>query len=62
LKEIKKTIQNQKMKIEAINKAQIEEILEMKNLGKQRGTIEASFTNKTTIEERISRAGEMLSG
>jgi hypothetical protein len=50
------------MKIEAINKAQIEEILEMKNLGKQRGTIEASFTNKTTIEERISRAGEMLSG
>lgn len=38
------------VEVEAIKKIQIEEILEMKNLGKRTGTTEACFTNKICWE------------
>jgi uncharacterized protein YeaO (DUF488 family) len=45
VKELVKTIQNLKMEIETINKSQRETTLEMKNLGKRSGVIDASITN-----------------
>ena len=42
------------MKIEAMKNTQTEETLEMENLGKRTGTTDASITNRTQMEERIS--------
>ena len=45
-------IQNLKMKIETIKKSQRETILELENLGKRSGVIDASITNRIQeIEE-----------
>jgi hypothetical protein len=45
------------MEIETIKKTQRETILEMKNLGKRSGVIDASLTNRIQeMEERISGA------
>jgi predicted nucleic acid-binding Zn-ribbon protein len=53
--ELNKTIPDLKMEIETIKKPQRETTLEIKNLGKTSGVIDASITNKILeIEERIS--------
>ena len=49
------------MEIEAIKKSQRETILEVENLGKTSGVIDASTTNKIQeIEERISGAEDTI--
>jgi predicted nucleic acid-binding Zn-ribbon protein len=54
VKEWNKTIQNLKMEIETIKKSQGETSLEIENLGKRSGVIDASITNRIQeIEERI---------
>jgi hypothetical protein len=56
-----KIIQDLKMEIEAIKKSQRETILEVENLGKTSGVIDASTTNKIQeIEERISGAEDTI--
>ena len=55
VKELNKTIQNLKMETETITKSQRETTLEIENLGKRSGVIDASITNRIQkIEERIS--------
>jgi SMC interacting uncharacterized protein involved in chromosome segregation len=55
VKELNKTIQDLKMKIETIKKSQRETTLEIENLGKRLRVIDASITNRIQeIEERIS--------
>jgi hypothetical protein len=50
-----KTIQSQKVEIEAIQKTQTEAVLELENLGKRKGSTDISITNRIPrIEERIS--------
>ena len=56
VKELKKTIQDLKMEVETIKKSQTETTLEIENLGKKSGAINASITNrKQEIEEKILR-------
>ena len=56
-----KTIQDLKMKVETIKKSQSETTLELKNLGKRSGVIDASITNRIQdIEGRISGAKDTL--
>jgi hypothetical protein len=43
---VNKTAQDTRMEIEAIKKSQTKGILEIKNLGTQTRTTEASFTNR----------------
>jgi hypothetical protein len=43
---LNKTIQNLKIEIETIKKSQRETILEIENLGKRSGVIDASITNR----------------
>jgi chromosome segregation ATPase len=60
-KEMNKTIQDLKMKIEKIKKAQRETTLELENLGKRSGVIDASITTRIQeIEERISGAEDTI--
>jgi len=60
-KELNKTIQQLKVEIETIKKAQREITLEIENLGKRSGVIDASITNKIQeIEERISGAKDSI--
>jgi chromosome segregation ATPase len=55
VKEMNKTIQDLKMDIETIKTSQKETTLELENLGKRAGVIDASITNRIQeIEERIS--------
>jgi hypothetical protein len=55
MKELKKTIQDLKIKVETIKKTQREITLEVENLGKRSGAIDASITNRVQeMEERIS--------
>ena len=61
MKEINKTIQDLKMEVEAIKKSQRETTLEIENLGKRSGVIDASTTNTLQeIEERISGAEDTI--
>jgi chromosome segregation ATPase len=61
VKEINKTIQDLKMEVEAIKKSQRETTLEIENLGKRSGVIDASTTNTLQeIEERISGAEDTI--
>lgn len=62
LKETHKTVQDLKAEIEAIKKAQIEGILEMKILGQQRYTTEAKFTHIIETEERILDIEDKIEG
>jgi uncharacterized coiled-coil protein SlyX len=56
-----KTIQDLKMEIETIKKSQRETTLELENLGKRSGVIDASITNRMQeIEERISGAEDTI--
>jgi predicted nucleic acid-binding Zn-ribbon protein len=57
MKELNKTIQDLKMETKSIKKSQRETTLEIENLGKISGVIDASITNRIQeIEERISGA------
>ena len=57
MKELNKTIQDLKIEVETIKKTQRETTLEIENLGKKSGAIDASITNRIQeIEERISGA------
>ena len=50
-----KVIQDLKVEVETIKKAQMEANLEMENLGKRSGITDVSITNRTQeIEERIA--------
>ena len=61
VKEMNKTIQDLKMEIETIKKSQRETTLEIENLGKRSGVIDASITNRIQeIEERISGAEDTI--
>jgi hypothetical protein len=62
VKELDKTIQDLKMKIEiTIKKSQRETALEIENLGKRSGVIDASITKGIQeIEERISGAEDTI--
>jgi septation ring formation regulator EzrA len=56
-----KTFQDLKMEIETIKKAQRETTLELENLGKRSGVIDASITNRIQeIEERESQVQKIL--
>jgi prefoldin subunit 5 len=46
VKELNRTIQDLKMEIETIKKSQRETTLELENLGKRSGTIDANITNR----------------
>jgi hypothetical protein len=49
------------MEIETVKKSQMETTLEMENLGKISGVIDASITNRIqVIEERISGAEDTI--
>lgn len=54
MKEINKIVQELKMEIKAINKTQMEGILEMENLGKRTGIPDAGIT------KRIQKMGERI--
>ena len=61
MKETNKTIQEMKMEIDTIKKAQTKGILEIKKLGIWTGTAEANFTNRIQkMEERISGIEKIL--
>jgi hypothetical protein len=62
VKELNKTIQDLKMEVETIKKSQRETTLEIENLGKKLGDIDASsITNRIQeIEERISGAKDSI--
>ena len=62
MKELDKTIQDLKMKIEiTIKKSQRETALEIENLGKRSGVIDASITKRIQeIEKRISGAEDTI--
>ena len=56
-----KTTQHLKMEIESIKKSQKETTLEIENLKKRSGVIDASITNRILeIEERISSAEDAI--
>jgi hypothetical protein len=56
-----KTFQDLKMEIETIKKSQRELTLELENLGKRSGIIDASITNRIKeIEDRISGAEDTI--
>jgi predicted nucleic acid-binding Zn-ribbon protein len=61
VRELNKTIQDLKMKVETIKKSQSEKTLEIENLGKKSGAIDASITNRIQeMEERISGAEDSI--
>jgi uncharacterized coiled-coil protein SlyX len=61
VKELNKTIQDLKMEVETIKKSQGETSLEIENLGKGSGAIDASITNRIKkIEERMSGAEDTI--
>jgi prefoldin subunit 5 len=60
VKELNKTIQDLKMEIETIKKSQRETTLEIENLGKRSGVIDASITNRIQEIERISGAEDTI--
>jgi hypothetical protein len=61
VKELNKTTQDLKMETETIKKSQRETALELENLGKKSGLIDASITNRIQeIEERISGEGDTI--
>ena len=60
MKELSKTIQNLNTEVETIKKSQREKTLEIENLGKKSGVIDASIKNRIQeIEERISDAEDI---
>ena len=57
MKELNKTFQDLKMEIETIKKSQRKTTLEIENLGKKSGVIDASITNRT--QEREERESQV---
>jgi prefoldin subunit 5 len=57
VKELNKTFQDLKMEIETIKKSQRKTTLEIENLGKKSGVIDASITNRT--QEREERESQV---
>ena len=61
VKDVNKTIQDLKMEVEIIKKSQWETTLQLENLGKRSGVIDASITNRIQeIEERLSGAEDTI--
>jgi predicted nucleic acid-binding Zn-ribbon protein len=61
VKGLNKTVQDLNMEIETIKNSQRETTLELENLGKRSGVIDASITNRIKeIEERISGAEDTI--
>jgi prefoldin subunit 5 len=61
VKKLNKTIQYLKREIKTIKKSQRETTLEIENLGKRSGVIDASITNRIQeIEERMSGAEDTI--
>ena len=61
VKELNKIIQDLKMEVKTIKKSQRKTTLEIENLGKRSGVIDASITNRIQeIEERISGAEDTI--
>ena len=62
VKELNKAIQDLRMEVETIKKSQRKETtLEIENLGKKSGAIDASITNRIQkIEERISNTEDTI--
>ena len=61
MKELNKTIQDLKVEVKAIKKSQRETTLEIENLGKRSGVIDANITNKIQeIEESTSGAEDTI--
>jgi chromosome segregation ATPase len=61
VKELNKAIQDLKLEIETIKKSQRETTVEIENLEKKSGVIDASITNRIQeIEERISGAEDTI--
>jgi predicted nucleic acid-binding Zn-ribbon protein len=61
VKDVNKTIQDLKMEVEIIKKSQRETTLQLENLGKRSGVIDASITNRIQeIEERLSGAEDTI--
>jgi hypothetical protein len=59
--ELNKTIQDLKREVDTIKKTQSEATLEIENLGKKSGTIDASISNRLQeMEERISGAEDSI--
>ena len=59
--ELNKTIQDLKREVNTIKKTQSEATLEIENLGKKSGTIDASISNRIQeMEERISGAEDSI--
>jgi Flp pilus assembly protein TadB len=59
--ELNKTIQDLKLEVDTIKKTQSETTLEIENLGKKSGTIDASISNRIQeMEERISGAEDSI--
>jgi chromosome segregation ATPase len=59
--ELNKTIQDIKTEVDTLKKTQSEAMLEIKNLGKKSGTIDASISKRIQeIEERISGAEDSI--
>ena len=61
MKELNKTIQDLKVEVETIKKSQSETSLDIENLGKYSGVIDASINNRIQeIEERTSGAQDTI--
>jgi hypothetical protein len=61
VKERNKTVQDLKTELETIKKPQRDTTLELENLGKRSGVIDASITNRIQeIEERILGAEDII--
>lgn len=61
MKELNKTIQNQKMERKTLKKSQRETILEIEKLGKRSGDTDTSITKRIQErEERISGAEDTI--
>jgi DNA repair exonuclease SbcCD ATPase subunit len=61
VKELNKTIQDLKREVDTIKKTQSEAMLEIENLGKKSGSIDASISNRIQKrEERISGAEDSI--
>ena len=59
--ELKKTVQDLKREVDTIKETQSESTLEIENLGKKSGTIDASISNRIQeIEEKISGAEDSI--
>ena len=61
VKELNKSLQDLKMEVETIKKSQRKTTLEIENLGKKSGAIDARITNRIQeIEQRISGAEDTI--